>query len=144
MVTAASYALCAVAASLLRGRGDDCRSTLMVSTLMTAFCTHELDWHKPVTGTSVLRVSWHAVLASPQAKITAALALAVGAAGAQVTVPLTVGQCRDIVVGTESLAQGFMRGDIKPEGATGPLLALIELFEDAGFRQHLAGSIGGT
>ena len=76
MVTAASYALCAVAAWLLRGRGDDWRSTLMVSTLMTAFCTRELDWHKPVTGTSVLRVSWHAGLASPQAKITAALALA--------------------------------------------------------------------
>jgi hypothetical protein len=74
-VTAASYALCAVAAWLLRGHGDDWRSTLAVSTLMAAFCMRELDWHKAFTGTSVLRVSWYASPASLQAKIIAALVL---------------------------------------------------------------------
>jgi hypothetical protein len=64
----------------------------------------------------------------------------VAAAEAAVAVPLTGAQLRAIVDGSLSLAQGFMRGDIKPEGATGPLLALIELFEDADFRSRLATS----
>jgi hypothetical protein len=74
-VTAASYALCAVAAWFLRARGDDWRSTLALSTVMAAFCVRELDWHKAFTGTSVLRVSWYAGPASPQAKVIAALVL---------------------------------------------------------------------
>lgn len=61
---------------------------------------------------------------------------AVGEAG--VAVPLTGGQLRAIVEGSLSLAQAFMKGDVKPEGATGPLLALIELFEDEEFRLGLA------
>ncbi len=55
-----------------------------------------------------------------------------------VTIPMTAKQLAAIVDGTESLAQAFMRGDVKPEGATGPLLAAIELFEDASFRQRFA------
>ena len=55
-----------------------------------------------------------------------------------VTIPLTAKQLASILDGTESLAQSFMRGDVKPEGATGPLLAAVELFEDATFRQRLA------
>jgi hypothetical protein len=55
-----------------------------------------------------------------------------------VTVPVTAKQLAAIVDGTESLAQAFMRGDVKPEGSTGPLLALIELFEDPEFRTRLA------
>lgn len=57
---------------------------------------------------------------------------------AGVTIPLTARQLEAIVAGTESLAQSFMRGDVKPVGATGPLLAAIELFEDVSFRQRLA------
>lgn len=75
-VTAVSYALCAVAAWILRRRGDDWRSTLAISTVMTAFCMRELDWHKAFTGSSVLRVSWYVGPASVQAKIIAALVLA--------------------------------------------------------------------
>jgi putative sterol carrier protein len=59
-------------------------------------------------------------------------------AAAEVTIPLTAAQLRSILDGSESLAQAFMRGDVKPEGSTGALLAAIELFEDATFRQQLA------
>ncbi|MGF1599563.1 MAG: SCP2 sterol-binding domain-containing protein [Acidimicrobiales bacterium] len=55
-----------------------------------------------------------------------------------VTIPLTAKQLAAIVDGSESLAEAFMRGDVKPEGSTGPLLAAVELFEDASFRQRLA------
>jgi hypothetical protein len=75
IVTAATYALCAVAAWLLRVRGDDRRSTLALSVVMSGFCVRELDWHKAFTGTSVLRVSWYAGPASLQAKVTAAVAV---------------------------------------------------------------------
>lgn len=56
---------------------------------------------------------------------------------AGVTIPVTSAQLEAIVDGEESLAQAFMRGDVKPEGATGPLLAAIELFEDEEFRRKL-------
>ena len=56
----------------------------------------------------------------------------------EVTIPVTGKQLTALVEGSESLAQAFMRGDIKPEGATGPLLAAIELFEDDAFRARLA------
>ena len=65
----------------------------------------------------------------------------VGAASpleAPVTVPLTGTQLSAVLDGTVSMAQAFMKGDLKPEGATGPLLALIELFEDGDFRRELA------
>ena len=65
-----------------------------------------------------------------------------GAAGdvePDVTIPVTAKQLDALIAGDESLAQAFMRGDIKPEGATGALLAAVELFEDGDFRQRLAG-----
>ena len=55
-----------------------------------------------------------------------------------VTIPVTSKQLGAIVDGSDSLAQAFMRGDVKPVGATGPLLAAVDLFEDATFRQRLA------
>jgi putative sterol carrier protein len=55
-----------------------------------------------------------------------------------VTVPVTAKQLAAVIDGDESLAQAFMRGDIKPVGATGPLLAAVELFEDDEFRERLA------
>jgi hypothetical protein len=72
-VTAAAYALCAVAVWLLRRHGDDCRTSVALSAVMLGFCMRELDWHKAFTGTSVLRVSWYAGPASLQAKLVAAL-----------------------------------------------------------------------
>lgn len=65
--------------------------------------------------------------------------VAVGAApeAAAVTIPVTGKQLDAILSGEESLAQAFMRGDVKPAGATGALLAAIELFEDTDFRQRL-------
>lgn len=63
---------------------------------------------------------------------------------AGVTIPLTAAQLEAIVTGAESLAQAFMRGDVKPEGATGPLLAAIELFEDDRFRTRLAELTGAS
>ena len=61
---------------------------------------------------------------------------------AAVAVPLTGAQLSALVDGSLSMAQAFMKGDLKPEGATGPLLALIELFEDGEFRRQLAASAG--
>lgn len=55
-----------------------------------------------------------------------------------VTIPVTAKQLAAILDGSESLAQAFMRGDVKPEGATGPLMAAVELFEDVNFRLRLA------
>jgi putative sterol carrier protein len=55
-----------------------------------------------------------------------------------VSIPVTAKQLTALMDGEESLAQAFMRGDVKPEGATGPLLAAVELFEDDEFRQRLA------
>lgn len=57
---------------------------------------------------------------------------------AGVRVPLTGAQLTALIDGSESLAQAFMRGDVKPEGSTGHLLPLVELFEDASFRQRFA------
>lgn len=55
-----------------------------------------------------------------------------------VTIPVTAKQLAAVLEGSESLAQAFMRGDVKPAGATGPLMAAVELFEDSTFRQRLA------
>jgi hypothetical protein len=74
-ITAATYALCALAIWLLRTADDDRRSELAASTLMLAFCARELDWHKSFTGSSVLRLSWYAGPASPGAKALAATVL---------------------------------------------------------------------
>jgi uncharacterized membrane protein len=74
-VTAATYALGAVAVCVLRQRGDDWRTSLALCTLMLAFSARELDAHKAFTGTSVLRLSWYGGPASPLAKAVAALVL---------------------------------------------------------------------
>jgi hypothetical protein len=71
-VTAATYALCAIAIWRLHLPGDDRRSVLAASVVMLAFCARELDWHKTLTGSSVLRLSWYAGPASPGAKALAA------------------------------------------------------------------------
>jgi hypothetical protein len=70
-LTAATYALCALAAWLLRDRRDDWRSTLALSTVMLAFCARELDWHRIVSGKCVLKLSWYAGPASLGAKLLA-------------------------------------------------------------------------
>ncbi len=57
---------------------------------------------------------------------------------AGVRVPVTGAQLAALIDGSESLAQAFMRGDVKPEGSTGHLLPLVALFEDASFRQRFA------
>lgn len=54
-----------------------------------------------------------------------------------VTVPVSRAQLQAMAEGTQSMAQAFMRGDLKPEGSTRALLALIELFEDPAFRRAL-------
>jgi hypothetical protein len=59
-------------------------------------------------------------------------------ADAGVSIPLSAEQLGSILDGSESLAQAFMRGDVKPEGSTGALLAAVELFEDPTFRQRLS------
>lgn len=71
-LTAATYALCAVAIWLACGRADDRRSVAASSVVMFAFCLRELDWHKHFTGTSVLRLSWYAGPAAIGAKLLAA------------------------------------------------------------------------
>lgn len=71
-VTAATYALCALAIWRLRLPSDDRRSVLAASVVMLAFCARELDLHRTFTGSSVLRLSWYAGPASPGAKALAA------------------------------------------------------------------------
>jgi hypothetical protein len=72
-VTAATYALCAVAVWLLRRPNDDWRTSLALCTVMLCFCMRELDWHKAFTGTSVLRASWYTGPAPLPSKLLAAL-----------------------------------------------------------------------
>lgn len=54
-----------------------------------------------------------------------------------VTIPMTDEQLGSFLDGTASLARAYMVGDVKPVGATGPLLALVELFESEEFRSRL-------
>lgn len=74
-LTAATYALCALAIWWARGRADDLRSVAASSVVMLAFCMRELDWHRHFTGTSVLRLSWYAGPAGVGAKLVAACVL---------------------------------------------------------------------
>ena len=55
-----------------------------------------------------------------------------------VTVPVTSDQLRSFADGSESVAKAYMRGDLKPVGSTGALLAFVELFENPAFRDQLA------
>ncbi len=47
----------------------------------------------------------------------------------EVTIPFTSEQLRAMIAGRESMAQAYIRGDLKPEGSTGAFLAVVELFE---------------
>lgn len=76
-ITAAGYALCALAIWWVRDRADDPRSMVASCVVLVAFCLRELDWHKAFTGTSMLRLSWYAGPASPGAKAVAAAVLLV-------------------------------------------------------------------
>lgn len=55
-----------------------------------------------------------------------------------VTVPVTGDQLDQFRDGSESVARAYMRGDLKPVGSTGALLAFVELFENPDFRAALA------
>ncbi|MGI9596911.1 MAG: SCP2 sterol-binding domain-containing protein [Acidimicrobiales bacterium] len=57
-----------------------------------------------------------------------------------VTVPVTGEQLAAFVDGSESVAQAYMRGDLKPVGSTGAFLAVVELFENPSFRAALSTS----
>jgi hypothetical protein len=76
-VTAASYAACALAIWWARVPEDDARTTAAASVMLAAFCARELDLHRTLTGTSVLRLSWYGGPAGIGAKTTAALILLV-------------------------------------------------------------------
>lgn len=69
----------------------------------------------------------------------------VGAAEAEVgdddidlSIPLTAAQLESFSTGAESMSQAYMRGDLKPVGSTGALLAVLALFDDPDFRQALS------
>lgn len=47
----------------------------------------------------------------------------------EVTIPFTAEQLDAMASGRESMAQAYIRGDLKPEGSTGAFLAVVELFE---------------
>jgi putative sterol carrier protein len=51
-------------------------------------------------------------------------------ADADVELTLTGAQWLAVAAGELSLARGFMRGDVKPVGATGALAAALEVLED--------------
>jgi hypothetical protein len=55
-----------------------------------------------------------------------------------VTVPLRSEQLASFVAGDDSLARAYMRGDVKPVGSTGPLLAVVELLEDGAVLARLS------
>jgi hypothetical protein len=56
----------------------------------------------------------------------------------EVAVSISADRFSAFLSGDDSLAQAFMRGDVKPVGSTGPLLALVELLEDPEVRRRLA------
>jgi len=60
-----------------------------------------------------------------------------------VRVPLKGAQVDSLLSGSQSLAQSFIRGDIKPVGATGALVGLVELFEDEQFMTEFSGLVQG-
>ena len=60
----------------------------------------------------------------------------------EVSIPSTAAQLATFVDGSESMAQAYMRGDLKPVGSTGALLAVVALFEDPEFREALIGRLG--
>lgn len=59
---------------------------------------------------------------------------------AAVTVPLKSGQLSAFLAGDDSLARAYMRGDVKPVGSSGALLAVVEVLEDEQVVARLAES----
>ena len=59
--------------------------------------------------------------------------------GAEVRIPVTAAQLAAFTAGDESLAQAYMRGDVKPEGSTRALLALVDVLEDDSVIDRVAG-----
>ena len=59
-------------------------------------------------------------------------------AAIDLTIPTTAEQLAAFADGSESLARSYMRGDVKPVGSTGALLALVELLEAPEVRAALA------
>jgi hypothetical protein len=55
-----------------------------------------------------------------------------------VSIPVTAEQLAGFEAGTESMAKSFMRGDLKPVGSTGALLAVLALFDDPDFHRALS------
>ncbi len=54
------------------------------------------------------------------------------------SIPVTAAQLASFCDGSESMSKAFMRGDLKPVGATGALLPVFALFDDPAFREALA------
>lgn len=57
-----------------------------------------------------------------------------------VSIPFTAAQLEAFCAGEESMSQAYMRGDLKPVGSTGALLAVLALFDDPAFRAALPAS----
>jgi hypothetical protein len=60
----------------------------------------------------------------------------------EVTIPFTAQQLEAMMAGRESMAQAYIRGDLKPEGSTGAFLAAVELFESGLLADSAAGAGG--
>ena len=46
-----------------------------------------------------------------------------------VSIPFTGDQLQAYLVGDDSIARAYIRGDVKPVGSTGPWLSFVELVE---------------
>jgi hypothetical protein len=55
-----------------------------------------------------------------------------------VSIPVTAQQLAGFADGSQSMSRAYMRGDLKPVGSTGALLAILALFDDPSFRAALA------
>jgi len=53
----------------------------------------------------------------------------------EVSIPFTEEQLHSILTGDESLAQAYIRGDVKPVGSTGAFIAFVELAESGALTQ---------
>lgn len=51
-----------------------------------------------------------------------------------VSIPFSDDQLRSYLSGEESIAQAYIRGDVKPVGSSGPWLSFVELVESGALR----------
>ncbi|MFV0527020.1 MAG: hypothetical protein ACK5RL_21255 [Acidimicrobiales bacterium] len=58
----------------------------------------------------------------------------------EVTLPLSAAQLDRLLGGEEPLTPEFIRGDLKPVGATGALVRILELLDDVEVRRRLTGA----